>query len=345
MIASAVIIFPGSGAENNAWLAVIIGLLEGLAFLYIYFALAKLFPQLTLVEINDAVFGKYLGKLISCFYLLLALWITAQLLRMFGEFFNIIMPETPIQAFLISLLFITVWVVRNGLEPIARCSQILVPLTMVLIVLDFLLILNKIDLSNLLPFMDIAFNQFFMASQSIAALPCGEMVFFLMFFHAVNNQAQIKPAILRGYMIAGLILLFLAFRAITVLGPLALITTYPSLSVARVINIADIITRLDIIVAVNFLCVGFIKGILMMYALVLGTAQLVNLGSYRPLVLPLAALIFVVSLLLYDSYIYDLIDAALLFPVYSLPITVLLPLLTLILARLKNSGKETANAG
>lgn len=106
MIASAVIIFPGSGAENNAWLAVIIGLLEGLAFLYIYFALAKLFPQLTLVEINDAVFGKYLGKLISCFYLLLALWITAQLLRMFGEFFNIIMPETPIQAFLISL---TAW--------------------------------------------------------------------------------------------------------------------------------------------------------------------------------------------------------------------------------------------
>lgn len=70
LLGTSMILFPGSTAQNNAWLAVIVGLAEGLVFLAIYNALVVMLPGKTLVEINDIILGPYLGKVFSLAYLL-----------------------------------------------------------------------------------------------------------------------------------------------------------------------------------------------------------------------------------------------------------------------------------
>ena len=50
-------------------MAVILSFLVSLIFVYIYATLNKWFPSKSLIEINEAVFGKIIGKIISAGYL------------------------------------------------------------------------------------------------------------------------------------------------------------------------------------------------------------------------------------------------------------------------------------
>lgn len=338
LLGTSVLLFPGGTAENNAWLAVIAGLAEGLVFLAIYNALASQYPGKTLVEINDLVLGPYLGKIFSLVYLLFFLYVGSQVLRTFVEFILLIMPLTPVLVVMIPMLLVTGSAVRNGIEVMARCSQIIVVFTIALFGLLFMLLLKDFELGNLLPVMDIPLKKFILASHSIAALPFGEVVVFLMILPFVNQPSQVGWAMGKAFLLAAALLTLSAIQITAVLGPLAGVATYPNFSMVRIISIADILTRLEIIPSFTFFFLGFTKFIVFYYGIVLGTSQMLRMRTYRPLILPIGALTGVTSLLLYDSYIYDLIDSTILFPFYSMIFAFFLPLITLIVAKMRETS-------
>lgn len=344
LMGSSVILFPGGGAENNAWLAVILGTVEGFIFLSIYNWLAGQHPGKNLVEINDLVFGPYLGKAISSLYLLFFLYVTAQILRTFAAFFAFIMSATPLPVFIITLLLISASAVRNGIEVIARLSQIAVIVSLFSFFLDYILLFKDLKISNFLPFMDIPIKDFLLSAQSVAALPFGEAVVFLMIMAFIPKTDEAGSAMKKAFLWGGLMLMLHATRAVAVHGSLASVFTYPAFSTVRYINIADVFTRVEIIVAIVFLMLGFVKASVFYYATALGMAQICRTNSYRPLVLPIGALIFIVSILVYPEYIYDIIDGSMLFPFYSMIFALLLPLITLIVASIRKTGyKQEVN--
>jgi spore germination protein KB len=54
--------------KHDIWLAVLAGFIITIFFALIYIAIAQQFPQKTLIEINDTVYGPYIGNLISAIY-------------------------------------------------------------------------------------------------------------------------------------------------------------------------------------------------------------------------------------------------------------------------------------
>lgn len=347
LLGSSMILFPGGTAQNNAWLAVIAGLAEGLIFLAIYNALAMRLPGKTMVEINDMILGPYLGKAFSLAYLLFFFYVGSEVLRTFAEFFKFIMSATPLPVLMIAMLLVSASAVRNGIEVIARCSQILVPIAIAVFGLNFMLLLKDFNPGNLLPFMDIPVKKFILASHSTAALPFGEAVVFLMILAFVNKPSRAGQAMAKAFLLTAIVLCLSALRTISVLGPLASLTTFPAYSTIRLISIADILTRMEIIPAFTFLFLGFLKFTVFYYATALGASQMLKMNTYRPLVLPLGALICVTSLLLYDPYIFDILDATMLFPFYSMFFVLILPLITLVVAKIRNQDytQEVTDAG
>lgn len=341
------ILFPGGTAQNNAWLAVIAGLAEGLIFLVIYNALVLMFPGKTLVEINDMILGPYLGKIFSLAYLLFFFYVGSEVLRTFAEFFKLTMTATPLPILMIAMLLVSASAVRNGIEVMARCSQILVPIAVAVFVLNFTLLSKDFNLGNLLPIMDIPLKKFILAGHSMAVLPFGEAVVFLMILAFVNKPAQVGQAMTRAFLLGAAVLFFSSIRVVCILGPVASLTTFPAYSTVRLISIADILTRMEIIPAFTFLFLVFIKFTVFYYATILGTSQMLKMNTYRPLVLPMGALIGITSLLLYDSYIFDILDATMLFPFYSPFFIFLLPLITLVVAKIRGKKylQEVNDAG
>ncbi|MDD4548677.1 MAG: GerAB/ArcD/ProY family transporter, partial [Syntrophomonadaceae bacterium] len=226
---------PGTGAENNAWLAVLLGFLEGLLFLLVLFAIIKKYPDKTLIQINDIVFGPLLGKLISILYLLFFLNVATLVMRIFAEYFAISMTQTPLAVFLAGFILVPALAVRNGIEVIGRTSLIIFPLIIFAAILDTLLLIPEMNLSNLFPFMDIPLKNLALAAQETNSLTVGESLVFLMILVSLNKPPEAKNSILKAVLLAGIILLIITIRNILVLGELLTIVIYPSFSAIRLI--------------------------------------------------------------------------------------------------------------
>lgn len=335
-----VIINPGRAAGNDAWLAFIVSMLVGLCFAAIYVILAQRFQTKNLLEINDLVFGPYLGKLISLVYLWYFFHLGAIVLRDFGDFLaGIIFPETPISVFLITMVLICASAVRNGIEVIGRTSIILTIITTIILVLTSLLSIPLMDFNNLLPILQTTKLKEFLTTVLISAtFPFGETVVFLMIFSTVNNPKKLKLTTLIAFLFGGGLLLIQAIRNIAVLGTLMDIYTYPSYTAVRAVNIFEVITRIEILVVINFLTMGFIKVTVLYYAVSLGTAQLLKLKSYLPVVLPIGILMICLSLLQFESSFENSYFTYTIYPFYALPFQIFLPLLTLLVAIIR--GKK-----
>ena len=69
LIGSSIILSPGGRAKHDAWLAIVLGMIEGIMFALIYAYLSKRFQGKTLIQINEIVYGPYIGKCVSLMFL------------------------------------------------------------------------------------------------------------------------------------------------------------------------------------------------------------------------------------------------------------------------------------
>ncbi|MBO8169579.1 MAG: endospore germination permease [Thermoanaerobacteraceae bacterium] len=340
-LGSSLILSPGLVAGHDAWLAVLAGLGSSLLIAFIYTTLAVKFPGKTLVQINDIIFGPYLGKLITIGYLWYFFHLASLVLRNFSDFFvGLIYPETPIIVFLIFITLTCASAVRNGIEVIARTSIILLFVTACATFLTTVLLVKDMEFTNLLPVLDLPLKQFIKASYAATTFPFGETVVFLMVIAFLENTKQAKPSVTLGLILAGILLVVASVRNISVLGVTEPIHTYDSYQAVRLINIGEILTRLEIIVVGNFLAMGFLKISVLYYGTVLGTAQLLNLRSYLPLVLPIGILMVILSILQFESTIENIHFAFDIYPYYVIPFQFGIPLFSLIVAVVRGLPKK-----
>lgn len=341
LLGSTLIISPGQQAGRDIWIAAILGFLEGLAFALIYILLLKKFPGKTIIQINDFIFGKYLGKVVSIFYLWFFFHLGSMVLRNFGDFFTaVIYPETPMVVLMAMLMLVSAMAVRNGIEVISRTSIILVPLTFLIVFFTMFFSIKDMDFTNFLPVLETPLRDVLLAGHNIAAFPFGESIAFVMVIPFLGNPKKTKATVFLAFSLALFLFIGIVVRNISILGDTASLHAYPSYEAVRLIKIADILTRLEIAVAANFLIMGFLKIIVLYYAVSLGTAQLFNLRTYLPLVIPIGALMIFLSIFQFSSNIENIEFATKVYPFYSLPFEVFLPALTLMISFFKKPNKK-----
>ncbi len=340
LFGSAGLTAPGQGADNNTWLATIAGLLEALIIIWIFMHLVKKYPGKTLVEINETVFGMYLGKLISAAYLLYFLTMSAWVVRNAGDFFNIVLPLTPRAIFIISFLLICAYAAKNGLEALSNISIILLVLFVLEIIGTLILLPPDMDLSNLLPILDISSKTFFKASHQAASYPFGETLAFLMVFAFLKKREKAQFSIMSACLLGCILWVIIGIRNITVLGPTIGFKILPSFSTVRMIDVASVFTRLEIFLTLNFLSGVFIYTAYNYYAIALGTAQIFHLKTYLPLIFPIGILYFVYSIDMFASIDQSIVYAVDTYPYFAMFFQLLLPVLTLLVIAIRKLPSE-----
>lgn len=322
--------------QHDTWLVILAGFGSSLPFVLIYIALAQKFPGRNLFEIHDIVYGPYLGKLISVACLFFIFTVLIANLRFISDFTLVyLMPETPILAVLILFMFVCAWSVRNGIEVIARMGLLFVVSSSFIVALTIIFLLKDMELTNFLPVFDVPLKEFLQSTHIIASIPFGEIFILLMFVPSLNKKKQLKRSILLGFSLGGFYLLITMIQNIAVLGSLVSIVSAPSYEAVRLIDIGNILTRLEVLFSIVLIVMVFLKSSLLYYVTVLGTAQLLNLRSYLPLVIPLGILGISFSILSWDSSMEIAYLGSNIWPFYALPFEFLMPALTLLLAKLR----------
>ncbi|MEN6350825.1 MAG: endospore germination permease [Syntrophomonas sp.] len=335
-IGTAVIVSPAKGAGHDAWIAVLIGVVEALIIARVVTALAEMFIDKTAIEIIELVYGRFLGKVVCLMYLLTVFHILVLAATVFADFFATeVYPNTPNLVIIGLGGAICSSAARRGIETIARTTMVLVTLTLLIVIIDSLISIPLMEINNLLPVLDISRGKLLFAAHSAAMFPLAQIGALAMIFPFLNHQKGRFAPIAAGITIAGVFLALAVMRNSLVLGPVEAVFNYPTYVVLKIINIKDIFSRLEVLVTMFFIFMLYMKASVLLYCITLGTAQMCKLRSYYPLIIPTAVLVIIFCLTNVRNPVdfFDFIDKA--YPIYSAILLAVMPVLTLIIARLR----------
>ncbi len=334
---SSVILSPARPAGHDAWIASLIGIMEALLIAWVFSTLANQYKDKTLVEINDLVYGRILGKIISLIFIWYLFHLSALVLTVFSRFFvTEIYVATPKTVLLIAIVAVCASTVGRGIEVLAKCSVIFASFTLLIILNDMFFAIPTMDIKNLLPILDIPVGKLVWVAHGAAAFPFAQTVAFTMILAFVNNQKGRYAPVATAILIGGLSLTLIVARNSLVLGPMESAYEYPSYLAVQMIDIGDILSRLEVLVAVFFILSVFIKVSVLLYGTALGLSQVLNLRSYRPLIIPIGILMIILALTNVGSSVDLYAFANKDLPIYIMPWELGIPLLTLIVAKLRN---------
>ncbi|WP_169819258.1 GerAB/ArcD/ProY family transporter, partial [Anaerobacillus arseniciselenatis] len=116
---------------------------------------------------------------------------------------------------------------------------------------------------------------------------------------------------------------------------------YPTYFLAQKISIADIIDRVEAVLAFIWLITIFFKIVILLYAVNLGVTQVFNLRQSRPFIFPLGLLLLLVTQFITENVISFNNFFNKVIPPYTLTFGLLLPLFLLFVYRVRRKKFET----
>lgn len=279
-------------AENKSWLAIVIGIIFGLAITVIYAHLSDLNPGKSLIEIGGLLFGKWGGKTIGLLYGWFSLEVSSYILKDNWQMTSIVaLPRTPIIVIAAMCIIFVIWITYGGIETIGRLSIIVIPLLLFYLLLAFIFLISDFNLNNLLPITEIEWRKIFYSAVQFSIFPLSNAVLFTMVFPSCNKRGRAKAASLYAVAAAGMVILLSNTMYLLVLGPLASKLTYPGYTTYSYILVADFIERAEVLFYTLFLTMNIIGLSVTFYVGALCLAEVFGVNNYRILLIPLGLLV------------------------------------------------------
>lgn len=345
MVGSAILLPSAPAAKRDAWLAVPLGEGLGIAMAFIYTGLLARFPGKTLVEAATGVLGTWLGKLVGLLYIWFALHLGSLVLRNAWEFLAAtVLKQTPPLATAISLMLLVWYATRGGVEVIARTSQLLVPLVIILPMLFIVAMPSHVDLRNLLPILANGWVPLLKGSLQVAAFPAGETILFTMILPYMRPAGAARKVTVSAIASTAVLGALVVGRDVAALGPLRDHLTYPAYAGVSMVTIANFVEGLEVVAVALWIVGTFLKIAVCHYAAALGLAQWAGLKDYRPLTGPLAAMILGLSFWVFPNAVAMTSFAGTTWVPYAFTFEWVIPLLLLVVTVIRNVTRASTTA-
>ncbi|YCA42028.1 spore germination protein [Bacillus sp. JZ8] len=344
-LGSALLVPLAIDAKQDAWLAILLGMIGSLVLFLIYYKLYSYYPDLLPTEYMQKILGKGIGSVLAFVYILYFMYDASRVLRDFGEMLlTFAYSETPLFIADALLMLVIIYMVRKGIEVIARSGEVLFILMYILAITGFILILSSglIDFTNLqpvleegmLPVLKVAFTQ-------TLDFPFAEAIVFTMILPYLNNPNKAQVTMLCATGLSGINLVITMIINISVLGvDLTSRSQFPLLSTIQSIQVADFLERLDVFFMIASIIGIFFKISIFFYAAVIGTASLFNIESPSRLSYPLGIAILFLSITIASNVQEHLGEGREVIFVPYITLSAIIPFLLIIVAFLKNNKKR-----
>ncbi len=341
-IGSALVMNPAGMAKQDAWLAYLLGWLGGFVLLWGITKIAELHPNKSLVGILIDCFGGFFGRLIALLYAWKFMHLGAEVIRTYSNYATTVTyPETPLLFFAVAYTVVVVYALKVGIEVVGRISEVITPFVGLIVILTFLASIPSMKTSNFLPILPKGIMPLLQPAFVTMILPFGEFLLFLLVLPNLHHQKSFKRVSYIAYIAAGCILFIIVSRNLLVLGAdMSARDIFPSHIVFRLIPTIDVAPLLDI----NMITTGVVKTCICLYAAVKVIIEVFQLKNYRILILPVAAFVVALSMLVRDSVIEQLEITIQYWPFYALPFQVLIPLVILLISLFSRKSTKYKSA-
>jgi spore germination protein KB len=289
-------------AENQGWVAITAGVVFCLIMISVYAALAGKFPGFSLIEINTAVFGGLFGKVVSILYVYFFLTIACLNVNVMGNFIQgYVLPNTPMLLIMLVFVIACGYAVRKGPYKLMSYGFVIVFISCGILLLNTLLLVPQLKFRNLLPIFSLAPRHYVLGAHSVAMIPLSDTFFLMMFLPYVKKTEGLGSALRKGMLAGAAFLMVQVLRDTSVLGGMLEEYNMPSHIAVRLIDIGDILTRLDIVFISVIILLLFYKVSILLYATVSGVERILKTGSSRFLVTVFSVLLALYALTVFQS--------------------------------------------
>ena len=345
-LGSALLVPLAIDAKQDAWLAILFGMVGSLALFLVYHKLYTYYPTLLPTEYMRKILGKVIGTVLAFIYILYFMYDASRVLRDFGEMLlTFAYPDTPLFIANALLMLVIVYTVRKGIEVIARSGELLFIFMYVLAVAGFILIISSglIDFENLQPVLE----EGLLPSVKVAVsetlyFPFTEAIVFTMILPYLNNPKKAKVTMLCATGLSGINLVITMLINVSVLGVnLTARSQFPLLSTVASIQVADFLERLDVFFMLAMVIGIFFKITVLFYAATIGTANLFKVTSPSMLAYPLGIVILFLSITIasnFQEHLHEGLHIAKV--VLHIPLFTIIPPVLLFVAFIKNKKKH-----
>ncbi|MDR6881666.1 GerAB/ArcD/ProY family transporter [Bacillus sp. 3255] len=298
-------------AKQDAWISTLCATGIGVGIAYVCTRVSLVFPGQTLMSYAKSIFGRYLGQGVAWLYFIYWYSVLAVILRQYAEFIvATILPRTPILVPILGMLLVAVYVTYSGIEALARCCEMLGPITLLGIAIPVLLSMKNIHLDNILPiYADTGVKVILQGALPTSTFLGDCMMLLILLAFVSKPTSGVRPALL-GVAITGLVTSISTFLIVSVFGErTASGQTYPYFNLVHYISYYDFFQNLDSFVVAIWIMSVFTKVSLYFFICTYGTALGLGVQKWRRLmgvVAPAAVLIAVIP--------RDFIESSVIFP-------------------------------
>ncbi|MBA9042205.1 spore germination protein KB [Bacillus aryabhattai] len=347
-LGSALLVPLAIGAKQDAWLAILLGMVFSFVLLLVYHRLYTYYPDLLPTEHMQKILGKAIGSVLAFLYISYFIYDVARVLRDIGEMLlTFSYSDTPLFIANALLILVIIYTVQKGIEVVARSGELFFIFMYVLAVTGFLLIVcsGLIDFKNLqpvledgiLPVLKVVFIQ-------TLYFPFGEAIVFTMILPYLNNPKKAKVTMLCATGLSGINLTITMLINISVLGvDLTARSQFPLLSTVQSIQVADFLERLDVFFMLALVIGGFSKISVLFYASMIATATLFKIKSPSRLSYPIGLIVLFMSLMIsrnFQEHLHEGIGVEMFF--LQIPFLAIIPVLLFLVAFFKNRKQQKA---
>ncbi|MCU6796376.1 spore germination protein [Paenibacillus sp. WQ 127069] len=299
VLGTAILLLPSATtalAGRDMWLTPIIGSVCGFVMVWVAYRLHQYYPDQSIFGYMESILGKYISKIVGFVFLLFNLHILGATVRDYSEFIvGNFFKKTPLIVVAASMVLVCAFAVRAGIEVIARCVQLFIPIVLLLLLLTIFFIIPDMKLTNLQPFLENGLVPPIKGSLVVQGWFCQFVLISYLYPtlkdpHKALKWAHISVAAVTFTMV------IMNLAILLLMGTLAGRIIYPVLFASRYIMLADFFEHVEAMIMMIWVLGTFSKLSLFYYTFAVGAADWLKLTSYRSIVLPLGVLITVMSI-------------------------------------------------
>jgi spore germination protein KB len=210
-----------------------------------------------------------------------------------------------------------------------------VPVIPLVVLIISLSLITVHDFTAFLPILENGITPVLNAAFSFITFPFGETVAFLMLFPHLNKKEKLKKVVFVSAAVSILLGIILFFRDIFVLGSdlMARSTCIPHLTSLLIPGL-----NVEPLVDINLLIGGGVKISVCIYAAARALSQIAGISDYRKLTGAISTFCVVLSIWAYENVLEMFNWAEKVWPYYSIPFQIVVPLLLLLLSLRKKAS-------
>jgi spore germination protein len=280
----------------DAWISIILGGMIALLAGYVVTRLSLRFPGETFFQYSRHILGKPAGTLLALLLSVYFLMISAWQIRAMGELIRFyLLNNTPIEMIMLIFLWIGIYLVGGGIEPIARFCEIVFIVILLSLISVLLLSMQDFKLDYLRPVLGEGIAPVISGVKSTSLSFTGFEVMLIIPAFMAEPKKAVKAAALGISMVVVLyaLIVFVSYGVLSFDEVRSL--TWPLMSLAKSIDIPGaFFNRFEILISVMWVIANYTSFVPNFYLGCLGMSSLSNL-DYRLFMFAMLPFIYIVA--------------------------------------------------